>query len=241
MADDFGRSAAINRAVIEAHARGGLHGASLMLGQPATADAVARAREHPRLQIGWHLHLCDSQPLTCSAWPWGSSPTRAGGAIGLTPGGRRLMRAEVAAQWDAFQATGLRAAFINSHHHLHVHPVVWGAIGETVAESFDGWMRLGDVCRFGKRSSMQRHADRARSAATTLTNRALDRLARWQRHRCHWTSSRTLWGIDRLRQMNAAEIRMVIATLPAGLHEFMFHPGNTENDADFKALLELRS
>ncbi|MGD1020623.1 MAG: ChbG/HpnK family deacetylase [Verrucomicrobiia bacterium] len=37
-------NAAVNRAVVQAHSRGVLHGASLMVGQPGTADAVRAAR-----------------------------------------------------------------------------------------------------------------------------------------------------------------------------------------------------
>jgi len=71
IADDFGMSPEANRAIIHAHRHGALHGASLMMGQPATQDAVRLAQENPSLQMGWHLHLCDSQPITRSAWPWG--------------------------------------------------------------------------------------------------------------------------------------------------------------------------
>src|ERR1700690_3267244 len=70
IADDFGMSPEVNRAIIHAHRHGVLHGASLMMGQPATEDAVRLARDNPSLQVGWHLHLCDSQPITCSAWSW---------------------------------------------------------------------------------------------------------------------------------------------------------------------------
>ena len=78
IADDFGLDEATNLAILRAHCAGALHGASLMLGQPGTDHAVALAREHPTLLIGWHLHLCDSRPATRSAWPWGASPGRAG-------------------------------------------------------------------------------------------------------------------------------------------------------------------
>src|SRR5208282_3200020 len=125
IADDFGMNAEVNRAVVEAHRRGVLQGASLMVGQPGTADAVRAAQDNPGLRVGWHLHLDNSQPVTCAAWPWGDSYRRAGWAIGLSRRARWLMREEVRAQWEGFRATGLACAFVNSHHHLHAHPFVY--------------------------------------------------------------------------------------------------------------------
>src|SRR5437870_9682598 len=56
-ADDFGRSASINRAVIRAHREGILTTASLMVNEPAFEQAVALARENPGLGVGLHLTL----------------------------------------------------------------------------------------------------------------------------------------------------------------------------------------
>src|SRR6187549_3013840 len=56
-ADDFGRSRSINEAVVRAHREGILTTASLMVNEPACADAVALARQNPRLGVGLHLTL----------------------------------------------------------------------------------------------------------------------------------------------------------------------------------------
>src|SRR5260221_10113726 len=56
-ADDFGRSHSINEAVIRAHREGILTTASLMVNEPACGEAVALARENPRLGVGLHLTL----------------------------------------------------------------------------------------------------------------------------------------------------------------------------------------
>src|SRR5437588_7983476 len=56
-ADDFGRSAAINQAVIRAHREGVLTSASLMVNEPAFDEAVQLARENPKLGVGLHLTL----------------------------------------------------------------------------------------------------------------------------------------------------------------------------------------
>ena len=56
-ADDFGLSEGVNRGIIEAHERGIVTSASLMVLKPAAASAAAYSREHPRLSLGLHLDL----------------------------------------------------------------------------------------------------------------------------------------------------------------------------------------
>ena len=56
-ADDFGRSPGVNRGVIEAHERGIVTSASLMVRWPAAREAAACAREHPALSLGLHFDL----------------------------------------------------------------------------------------------------------------------------------------------------------------------------------------
>src|ERR1041384_5790513 len=70
-ADDFGRSASINTAVVRAHREGILTSASLMVhepavdearapardNQPAFDEAVELARQNPNLGVGLHLTL----------------------------------------------------------------------------------------------------------------------------------------------------------------------------------------
>jgi hypothetical protein len=228
VADDFGLSPAVNAAILAGHRAGALHGASLMVGQPGTAAAVALARGCPALQTGWHLHLCHSQPLTVAAWPWGRSPARAGWAIGLSAAARRLVRAEIAAQWDAFGATGLPCAFVNVHHHLHAHPVVYRELVRVLPRGRPLWLRLGAPRLFP-----------ASPRQWWLTQ------SEWfcwrpRRRRCPFASSDTLWGVDRLYRMEAAEIAAAVAQLPPGRHEFLFHPRAETGDRDLACLVELR-
>jgi predicted glycoside hydrolase/deacetylase ChbG (UPF0249 family) len=227
VADDFGMSAAINDAILHAHTAGRLEGAALMMGQPGTDEAVRLARENPGLQVGWHLHITDSQPVTAARWPWGASPARAGWTIGLLPSARRLLEAEVARQWKLFQATGLPCQFINSHHHLHAHPFVFRTMRRVVGDRFPGWLRLGCPRYFPP------HGPEAKIMALT------DRLFMERRRKLSpWRTTDTLWGLDRLFRMDAREIRAAIDLLPDGFHEFMFHP-RTRTCPDSLCLLAL--
>src|SRR5690349_13442158 len=69
-ADDFGRSPAINRAILSAHREGILTTASLMVNEPACAEAVELAKANPSLGIGLHLSLlCGHSGLSQKAIP----------------------------------------------------------------------------------------------------------------------------------------------------------------------------
>ena len=56
-ADDFGQSAGTNRGIIEAHERGIVTSASLMVRWPGAAQAATYAQVHPELSVGLHLDL----------------------------------------------------------------------------------------------------------------------------------------------------------------------------------------
>src|SRR5688572_15224049 len=59
-ADDFGQGAGINRGIVEAHERGIVTSASLMVRWPTAPAAAAYARAHPRLSVGLHVDLGES-------------------------------------------------------------------------------------------------------------------------------------------------------------------------------------
>jgi len=231
VADDLGLCPAINEAIVRAHQEGGLRAASLMLGQAASNAAVVLAREFPSLQIGWHVHVCDSQPLTRRSWPWGRSAFRAGLALTGWPAARQLVRKELRRQWAAFCATGLPCRFVNGHHHLHVHPVVLRELEQLIPPGQRPWLRGFAIRRFGPTRG---RGGRVEHWISPFVCRRLDR-------RGGWTLSDSLWGLDRLCAMNSREVMAVIPDLPRGLHEFLFHPRTAgAADADFGALLGLR-
>jgi hopanoid biosynthesis associated protein HpnK len=135
-ADDFGADVAVNEAVERAHVMGILTAASLMVGGAAVEDAVARARRLPGLGVGLHVVLADGVPvLPADQVPALVGPDgrfrdmlRTAFAIALSPAARQQMRAEVAAQFAAFAATGLRLDHVNAHKHFHLHPMIAAAI-----------------------------------------------------------------------------------------------------------------
>lgn len=136
-ADDFGLSAEVNEAVERAHREGILTAASLMVAGPAAADAVARARRLPSLRVGLHLVLVEGRPalppehLPDLVGPDGAfraDMAALGATIFFKPAARRQVRAEIAAQFRAYQATGLPLDHVNAHKHYHLHPTIASAL-----------------------------------------------------------------------------------------------------------------
>jgi hopanoid biosynthesis associated protein HpnK len=135
--DDYGRDRNINRAVIQAHEQGVLTSASLMVTGDAVRDAVERAHRHPSLAVGLHLavtgartalparqvpHLADAQGRLPR------DPLRAGVACFLSPAVRRELRRELVAQFERFCDTGLALSHVDSHHLMHLHPVLFSLV-----------------------------------------------------------------------------------------------------------------
>jgi predicted glycoside hydrolase/deacetylase ChbG (UPF0249 family) len=63
VADDFGLAVAVNESIEQAANGGILTSASLMVAAPAFNDAVERARNCPKLQVGLHLVVIEGQPV----------------------------------------------------------------------------------------------------------------------------------------------------------------------------------
>lgn len=132
-ADDFGLETGVNEAVEAGHRRGILTAASLMVTGEAAADAVARARRMPDLGVGLHLVLVDGVPvlppeqipdLVGADGRFSTDMIRTGIRIFCHPGARRQAAAEIRAQLETFQRTGLALDHVNAHHHFHLHPTV---------------------------------------------------------------------------------------------------------------------
>ncbi len=132
--DDFGYSAAVNRAIIQAHQKGILTSASLMVNEAAAAQAVAFAKANPSLAVGLHLvlvlgraalphaelpHITDAQ--NCFT----DSSFQAGIRYYFSNTARREVRCEMRAQFEKFAATSLPFSHVDGHTHLHQHPVVF--------------------------------------------------------------------------------------------------------------------
>ena len=132
-ADDFGAAVQVNQAVEQAHKHGILTAASLMVSGAASGDAVARARDLPKLRVGLHLVLVDGKPvlparmvpdLTNREGHFRDDMAKAGAAMFFRSKVKAQLAAEIEAQFEAFAATGLKLDHVNAHKHFHLHPTI---------------------------------------------------------------------------------------------------------------------
>jgi len=106
-----------------------------MVGAPAAADAVARARRLPSLRVGLHLVLVEGRPvlpahdlpdLVDAEGHFRSDMLKIAIDMFTRPAARRQLAAEIAAQFEAFMGTGLALDHVNAHKHFHLHPTLAG-------------------------------------------------------------------------------------------------------------------
>ena len=130
-ADDFGRSAGINRAVERAHREGVLTSASLMAAGEAFEEAVYLARGMPALGVGLHLVVvCGKAALPARDIPhlvdaqgrFSNDPLQAGLRYFFSRSAQEQLNREMEAQFERFTATGLPLIHVDGHLHMHLHP-----------------------------------------------------------------------------------------------------------------------
>jgi hypothetical protein len=102
-ADDFGACSGVNRGIVEAHRRGIVTSASLMVGMPGSEEAASLAGECPGLSVGLHVSFEDErkQPLADLA----------------DPGACRAALDEQLLRFT--DLLGHRPTHLDSHHHVH--------------------------------------------------------------------------------------------------------------------------
>ena len=149
-ADDFGRSEGINRGIAEAHERGIVTSASLMVRWPDAPAAAVYALSHPELSVGLHFDLCE---WTVDGGEWRPLYEVVDNREQVS------VQAELERQLISFERlTGTAPTHLDSHQHVHRSEPVRSAViaaGEKlmvpVRECTRGIAYLGDFYgQYGK-------------------------------------------------------------------------------------------
>ena len=242
-ADDFGRSSSINEAVIRAHREGILTSASLMVNESACAEAVALAKQNPRLGVGLHLSLlCGRSALPPEKVPrlvdargeFSDRPI----AVGFNYFKRSLreqLRAEIREQFARFQTTGLPLDHVNGHLHLHLHPVIFNLLMEAAEELGIRHLRLTrEPFWLDARLVGGRRCYRATHAAIfrMLSSRARSHLRGKQiKHTEH------VFGLLQDGHVDETYLLKLLDVLPPGDSELYSHPSLDKNRHELDALI----
>jgi hopanoid biosynthesis associated protein HpnK len=243
-ADDFGRSQAINQAVIRAHREGILTTASLMVNEAASGEAVALARQNPGLGVGLHLALvCGRSALPPSAIPnlvnchslFSNYPVAAGFRYFFSASCRAQLRDEIAAQFDKFRASALPLDHVNGHLHMHLHPSVFKILCDNAGLWGVRAMRLTrDPFLLNARLASGRWFQRLSHAAVfgLLSAKARPVLAR---HNIRHTGS--VFGLLQNARVDAGYVTKLLPLLPPGDSELYSHPSLDQFKNEFDALV----
>ena len=229
--DDFGLAEPVNEAIVEAHRHGILTTASLMVGAGAASSAVQRAIEVPSLRVGLHLVIVEGHPvmppeaipdLVGSDGEFSCRLVRSGFRFYFRPPVRRQLEAEIRAQYEAFQKTGLVLDHVNAHNHMHLHPTIlslivkvgreyglqsirfpyepplhsWRASRRQLVTKIGWWMFLSPWMKLMKR--------RLRSAGVQ--------------------SNDYIFGMADSGRMTCGRVIALLGEVPPGISEMYFHP-----------------
>ncbi|MFF3022201.1 chitin disaccharide deacetylase [Gottfriedia sp. NPDC057948] len=132
-ADDFGYSKGVNYGIIEAHLNGIVNSATMMMNMYAVEHGIELAKLHPTLGLGVHLVLTAGKPLLTGLQTivdqngdflknsyWYDNPV--------------INVEEVEKEWDAqiqkFLSYGLNPSHLDSHHHVHMTPILHPVIAK---------------------------------------------------------------------------------------------------------------
>ncbi len=228
--DDFGLSVPVNEAIERGHREGIVTAASLMVAEPAAADAVARARAMPALGVGLHVVVVAGRPLVPPEripdlvgddGMFSSELARAGVNYFFSGRAQRQLETEIRAQFEAFRATGLPLDHVNAQCHYHLHPTVLGLILKIGRDYGRPPMRIPHE-PFGP-SWRATHDDvRGRLANAVLLSPFMSLLKlRMRANRVAHNDN--VFGFNDSGRMTEARVLAFLGQLPAGTTEMYFH------------------
>jgi predicted glycoside hydrolase/deacetylase ChbG (UPF0249 family) len=148
-ADDLGLSTGVTQGILEAHRKGIVRSASLLVTFEASAEGAAVARREPELEVGLHLDLVGGTPVSePSAVPSLIDPD--GRFWPLAEFARRVvtgriraaeLASEIRAQATRAREWGIAPLAWDSHRHTHLMPPVAGVVGRIARDEGVRWIR----------------------------------------------------------------------------------------------------
>jgi len=222
-ADDFGRTRDINRGILHAFRHGIVTSASLMVNFAAFDEAAQTAQEFD-LPVGVHFNLTEGFPVSDSTDvaslvdSQGRFFRKNTFMLSLAQGRikEREVRTELHAQMEMCRKAGLSPDHYDSHHHIHILPMIRRVSRDIAVEA--GVVRARRISRpFPGQSMRSRSIQWLTFAAETKWSPTPD--------------PTIFWGFDLMNQRDKrAVLRRTLNGLQPGVHELMCHPGFHSED-----------
>jgi chitin disaccharide deacetylase len=242
-ADDFGFTAGVNRAIIEAHTLGVVTSSTLMANGPAFAEAARLAGILPTLSVGCHVVLIDGEPvLKAEQLPSLTARTPRFSdnlkTFALRAIAGRIdsdeIAAEATAQMRKIQATGIEVSHFDTHKHTHLFPKILRPLLRASAACGVRAVRNPFGPRRPLRSSqlLARPNLWTRYAEVRILRSFAGRFREAVDREGFATTDGTL-GIEVTGTLDETLFHAIAQSIPEGTWEFVCHPGY--NDADLNA------
>lgn len=134
-ADDLGASPAGNRAIFNLMEQGTVRSASILANGAALDDAVAQIPNFPHCSFGIHLNVTHGFPVSAQAQvaplldqSGRFKPSPELGRLRVRKSIRRGVLDEWRSQFAKLVEAGVRVSHIDSHHHIHTYPSLFGTL-----------------------------------------------------------------------------------------------------------------
>lgn len=241
-ADDFGYTRGVNAGIIQGFREGIITSTTLMANGAAFEDAVARAKENPKLGVGCHLVLVGGKAVAPKAQiaslvdAEGNLPATLGSLMAKLSAGRVESEAivcELRAQIQKVMSAGIQPTHFDSHKHTHAHPRVAEAVMK-VAEEFNikrirkPFEDFTSLLRPVNGNGWASWKQRATALASLASAPRFGRLAR-----AHGVvTPEHFWGIAATGRLNVAAILSMMETMPEDTNELMCHPGKYDAELE---------
>ncbi len=230
-----------------------------MVAAPEVADAVARAKTMPTLNVGLHLvlsngHSClpasEIPDLVDSNGEFSNKLVSSGIKMFFVGKVKQQLRKEICAQFEAFKATGLRLDHVNAHNHIHIHPTVFDAILEIGKDYGMNAVRVPDEKPL--KALIDSHKDKVLRYSSWLFLKPLvSRMKkRLNEHNIKFNSH--MLGFHHSGHMHLDNLVRMLPNLEEGVTEIYLHPATSrwdnidpaakdyEFEAEYKALIHPR-
>jgi len=240
-ADDFGLTAGVNRAIVEANRLGVLTSATMMANARAFDEAAALARSQPGLKMGCHVVLIDGDPVSANL------PTLTNGLgrfrtslkeFALAAVRRQISADEIQQETEAqirkIQSRGITLTHVDSHKHTHMFPHILRPVLRAAKacgikavrnpfEPFRAWPHGAVLAAPGLW---------LRSAGVTAFQMFAAEFRRALKEEGMRSTDGTV-GIAATGKLDRKMLLRILKALPEGIWELVSHPGYS--DADLKA------
>ncbi len=241
-ADDFGFTAGINRAIVEAHTHGIVTSSTLMANGRAFEDAVRSAATIPRLSVGCHVVLIDGEPVLNA--DLSSLTTADSGGVRFRDGLKsfavraltghlnpREIEAEASAQIRKLQSAGVSVSHVDTHKHTHLFPSVLRPLLSAARACGVRAVRNPFGPRKPLKSSelLTRPNLWTRYAEVRILRTLADKFREAAKREGVVTPDGTL-GVVVTGALDEELFRAIAAVIPDGTWEFVCHPGYNDDD-----------